>query len=156
MNVFSFLARCFTEGKDPNTDQTAAKISTLFDKAYKLALEKRAAAQKGKNDVEGIRLNVESVLTFLVLFAKNDATQAVPLIQYTIQGIEDGFKKRGLLGASGEGTTGFAYGIVNGFGQIDKDSMKLDKVNLKDIENLDQAVTDLLNKLKTLLKNLIN
>lgn len=90
-------------------------------------MQKRAVSQEGKNDVEGTSLNAELLLTFLILFAKNDALQAIPLAQYTVQGIVDGFKKRGLLGALGDGTTGLAYGVVNGFGQIDKDLMKLNK-----------------------------
>lgn len=100
-NIGFFRKFSFTVGKNPSTSPAAKKVVADFDHALALALAKRAAAQKGKGNLEGTLLNAKSLLSFVTQFVKNTAVQAVPLAQGTVKGtltgLGTGIEKGGLV-----------------------------------------------------------
>lgn len=133
LKILSHNLFFLTVGRNPKTDPAAAKITEELNHAFQLALQKRAAAQKGKGNLGGTLKNVVGLASFVTQFLKNTAGQAVPLLQNTVKGtvngLGQGLKRGGLIpgltGALSQGTTGLAKGIANGFGKIDQDNMKL-------------------------------
>lgn len=104
-----------------------------MNRAFQLGLQKRAAAQKGKGNIAGTLKNVVSLASFLTQFLKTGTVQLVPLIQYTVDGVANGFGKgmqqggllKALTHALSKGTDGTARGGIQDFGKTEASLTKL-------------------------------
>lgn len=108
-------------------------MSKNIDRSFELGQQQQAARQKGKGNVAGTLKNVNGLVRVFLQYLKNTVVQTPPVLQNTISGVfkglKQGLKKGGLLsgvtGALSQGTTRTVKSMVNTFGQIQKDTMKV-------------------------------